>query len=213
VTLAQQPTTVKPLGVRGAGQAGCVAAPQTIINAILDALASLGIDHIDMPATPSARSARSPARGRSNLLGPVAVGVGDYLHQVTVGVVEIDAATTVEMIDLAGLGAPRIGVIPDALSADAGERRVELGVADKEGVMPRPELFARIEITSESLRQVEAIGSTRPKADPQNCYGRARPLGRSARCRTARTACGSQLVSLAANRRPDRKSSRSSGFR
>jgi aerobic carbon-monoxide dehydrogenase large subunit len=40
------------LGVKGAGQAGCIAAPQTIINAILDALAPLGIEHIDMPATP-----------------------------------------------------------------------------------------------------------------------------------------------------------------
>jgi hypothetical protein len=44
VTLAQEPTTVKPLGVKAARQAGCIAAPQTIINAILDALASLGID-------------------------------------------------------------------------------------------------------------------------------------------------------------------------
>ena len=67
-----------------------------------------------------------------NLLGRVAVGVGNYLHQVTVGVIEIDAAATVQTIDLAGLGAPRIGVIPDVLSADAGQRRVELGVADKD---------------------------------------------------------------------------------
>ncbi len=52
VTLTEQPTKVNPLGVKGAGQAGCIAAPQTIINAILDALAPLGIDHIDMPATP-----------------------------------------------------------------------------------------------------------------------------------------------------------------
>ena len=52
MTLAQQPTTVKPLGGKGAGQAGCIAAPQTIVNAILDALAPLGIEHIDMPATP-----------------------------------------------------------------------------------------------------------------------------------------------------------------
>jgi carbon-monoxide dehydrogenase large subunit len=43
---------VNPLGVKGAGQAGCIAAPQTIINAILDALSPLGIEHIDMPATP-----------------------------------------------------------------------------------------------------------------------------------------------------------------
>ncbi|MBV9150479.1 MAG: xanthine dehydrogenase family protein molybdopterin-binding subunit [Alphaproteobacteria bacterium] len=52
VTLAELPTAVNPLGVKGAGQAGCIAAPQTIVNAILDALAPLGIDHIDMPATP-----------------------------------------------------------------------------------------------------------------------------------------------------------------
>jgi hypothetical protein len=57
-----------------------------------------------------------------------------------------------QMIDLAGLGAPRIGVIPDTLSADAGERRVKFGVADKEGVMPRPELFARIEIQGHAVR-------------------------------------------------------------
>ena len=52
MTLAQEPTTVKPLGVKAARQAGCIAAPQTIINAVVDALSPLGIDHIDMPATP-----------------------------------------------------------------------------------------------------------------------------------------------------------------
>jgi hypothetical protein len=99
---ARRPTgDGQPLGVKGAGQAGCIAAPSTIIKAILDALASLDIDHIDMPATPSGvrrpRSAPSPARGRSDLLGSVAVGVGDYFHHVTVGVVEIDAATAVQI--------------------------------------------------------------------------------------------------------------------
>jgi aerobic carbon-monoxide dehydrogenase large subunit len=52
ITLAELPTAVNPLGVKGAGQAGCIAAPQTIVNAILDALSPLGIQHIDMPATP-----------------------------------------------------------------------------------------------------------------------------------------------------------------
>jgi hypothetical protein len=42
--------------------------------------------------------------------------------------------------------------MPDALSADAGQRRVELGVADKEGVMPRPKLFARVEIEDHTVR-------------------------------------------------------------
>jgi carbon-monoxide dehydrogenase large subunit len=52
ITLAELPTAANPLGVKGSGQAGCIAAPQTIINAVADALAPLGIDHIDMPATP-----------------------------------------------------------------------------------------------------------------------------------------------------------------
>jgi hypothetical protein len=35
ITLAELPTAVNQLSVKGAGQAGCMAAPQTIINAIL----------------------------------------------------------------------------------------------------------------------------------------------------------------------------------
>ena len=52
ITLAEMPTAVNQLGVKGAGQAGCMAAPQTVINAIRDAVAPLGVAHIDMPATP-----------------------------------------------------------------------------------------------------------------------------------------------------------------
>jgi carbon-monoxide dehydrogenase large subunit len=52
ITLTGTPTNANPLGVKGAGQAGAMAAPQTIICAILDALAPLGVTHIDMPATP-----------------------------------------------------------------------------------------------------------------------------------------------------------------
>ena len=46
------PSAANPLGVKGSGQAGCIAAPQTIIHAVLDALAPLGIETFDMPATP-----------------------------------------------------------------------------------------------------------------------------------------------------------------
>jgi carbon-monoxide dehydrogenase large subunit len=52
ITLTGVPTNANPLGVKGAGQAGAIAAPQTIISAVLDALAPLGVTHIDMPATP-----------------------------------------------------------------------------------------------------------------------------------------------------------------
>jgi carbon-monoxide dehydrogenase large subunit len=52
ITLTGVPTKANPLGVKGSGQAGAIAAPQTIISAILNALAPLGVTHIDMPATP-----------------------------------------------------------------------------------------------------------------------------------------------------------------
>ena len=52
ITLTGIPTKANPLGVKGSGQAGAIAAPQTVINAVLDALAPLGVAHIDMPATP-----------------------------------------------------------------------------------------------------------------------------------------------------------------
>src|SRR6516162_10527795 len=127
-----------------------------------------------MPATPEwvwrLCGAPSPARGQSDLLGPVAVGVGDYLHHGTVRVVEIDAATAVQMIDLAGLGAPRIGVITDAPSANAGERRVELGVADKERVMSRTKLFTRIEIECHAVRCLDRdeMAPFRPRLEIEN---------------------------------------------
>ena len=46
------PCVTNPLGIKGAGEAGAVAAPPTVINAILDALSPLDVTHIDMPATP-----------------------------------------------------------------------------------------------------------------------------------------------------------------
>ncbi|MBS0221799.1 MAG: xanthine dehydrogenase family protein molybdopterin-binding subunit [Proteobacteria bacterium] len=52
VAFAGVPTTANPLGVKGVGQAGCIAAPQTVMNAVLDALRPLGVRNLDMPATP-----------------------------------------------------------------------------------------------------------------------------------------------------------------
>jgi carbon-monoxide dehydrogenase large subunit len=46
------PTPVNPLGVKGAGETGTIAATPAVVNAVVDALAPLGIDHIDtMPLT------------------------------------------------------------------------------------------------------------------------------------------------------------------
>jgi carbon-monoxide dehydrogenase large subunit len=45
------PTKTNLLGVKGVGEAGTVGALPAVINAVVDALAPLGIRHVDMPAT------------------------------------------------------------------------------------------------------------------------------------------------------------------
>ena len=46
------PSTTNPLGAKGVGEGGTVASTPTVMNAILDALAPLGIPDVPMPATP-----------------------------------------------------------------------------------------------------------------------------------------------------------------
>jgi aerobic carbon-monoxide dehydrogenase large subunit len=50
------PSPANPLGAKGVGESGCVSAPPAVVNAVLDALAPLGLDPLetplDMPLTP-----------------------------------------------------------------------------------------------------------------------------------------------------------------
>jgi len=46
------PSTTNPLGIKGAGEAGTVGALPAIMSAVLDALAPVGVTHIEMPVTP-----------------------------------------------------------------------------------------------------------------------------------------------------------------
>jgi len=45
------PSPTNDLGVKGIGEAGTIAAPPAVVNAVCDALEPLGIDHVDMPLT------------------------------------------------------------------------------------------------------------------------------------------------------------------
>ncbi|MEM6546537.1 MAG: xanthine dehydrogenase family protein molybdopterin-binding subunit [Pseudomonadota bacterium] len=47
------PCTHNPLGVKGCGEAGAIGSPPALVNAVIDALAPIGVTHIDMPLTPS----------------------------------------------------------------------------------------------------------------------------------------------------------------
>ena len=46
------PCTHNPLGAKGVGESGTIGAPAAVIGAVLDALAPMGVDDIEMPATP-----------------------------------------------------------------------------------------------------------------------------------------------------------------
>src|SRR6202011_6294517 len=66
VSFQVTPAPDNPLGVKGIGEAGCVAAPPVIVSAVCDALSSFGITHIDMPLTPPKvwRAIRDAQRAR-----------------------------------------------------------------------------------------------------------------------------------------------------
>ena len=50
--ISEVPSTSNPLGLRGGGEGGTTPALGAVVNAMVDALAELGVEHIEMPATP-----------------------------------------------------------------------------------------------------------------------------------------------------------------
>ena len=66
VELTEDPTKGNALRVKGGGEAGITPSSAVLINAVLDALSEIGIEHIDMPATPQRLwAAIRAARGRA----------------------------------------------------------------------------------------------------------------------------------------------------
>ena len=59
------PSTTNPLGIKGVGEGGTIAATPAVMNAILDALGPLGVTDVPMPATPERvwRAIREHQRG------------------------------------------------------------------------------------------------------------------------------------------------------
>ena len=54
ITLGESvtPSPTNPLGVKGVGEAGTIGAAPCIMNAVVDALSGLGVQDIQMPASP-----------------------------------------------------------------------------------------------------------------------------------------------------------------
>jgi len=78
--ISEVPSTTHPLGLRPAGEGGTTPALGVVVNAIVDAVAELGVDHIEMPVTPERiwrairgkpqRSRRSPTEVEHERFGP-----------------------------------------------------------------------------------------------------------------------------------------------
>jgi carbon-monoxide dehydrogenase large subunit len=65
----ETPTTYNPLGAKGLGEAGTIGSTPAVQNAVIDAVAHLGVRHIDMPTTPrriweAIQTATTNAEGR-----------------------------------------------------------------------------------------------------------------------------------------------------
>jgi aerobic carbon-monoxide dehydrogenase large subunit len=59
------PSTTNPLGVKGIGEAGTIAAPPAVVNSVLDALTPLGVESLEMPVDPeTVWQAIQEAKGR-----------------------------------------------------------------------------------------------------------------------------------------------------
>jgi carbon-monoxide dehydrogenase large subunit len=68
VALTEDATHGNPLRIKGGGEAGVTPALAVVMNAVVDALSAHGIEHLDMPATPSRvwealRNARGTPKG------------------------------------------------------------------------------------------------------------------------------------------------------
>src|SRR5580704_8264064 len=64
--ISEVPSTSNPLGLRGGGEGGTTPALGAVVNAVVDALAELGVEHLEMPVTPErVWSAIQRARSRS----------------------------------------------------------------------------------------------------------------------------------------------------
>jgi len=64
--ISEVPSPTNPLGLRGGGEGGTTPALGAVVNAIVDALAELGVEHVEMPATPERvwRAIRAAQPGR-----------------------------------------------------------------------------------------------------------------------------------------------------
>ena len=127
------PTKTNPLGVKGAGEAGCVGAMPAVANAVVDALAEFGVRHIEMPATPE-RVWRAIGERQGRVSSPL-LRHRHQLQHVAVRVLEVEAAAAAPVVELAVVEAPGRAAVAEPGLFHAVKDRVELALADVERIV------------------------------------------------------------------------------
>ena len=72
VLSTETPTPLNPLGAKGIGEAATIGSTPAVQNAVVDALAHLGVRHVDLPCTPAAGVGDGPRRRGGRTARPVA---------------------------------------------------------------------------------------------------------------------------------------------
>lgn len=69
--ISEVPSTTHPMGMRGGGEGGTTPALASVVNAVCDALAEFGVEHMELPATPEKiwRAINPRASSRSRAIG------------------------------------------------------------------------------------------------------------------------------------------------
>ena len=76
----ETPTPLNPLGAKGIGEAATIGSTPAVQNAVIDAVAHLGVRHLDMPCTSERVWRADPRRRGRHAARPVARAAGDLRH-------------------------------------------------------------------------------------------------------------------------------------
>ena len=150
------PCRTNPLGVKGAGEAGAIGAPPALVNAVVDALAELGIEHLDMPLTPervwaAIRTASRQESGMStdrremlDIVCRTAVAAGEAILKVYAEEFDVRHKTDKTPVTEADLAAERI-IVDRLMSAFPDIPCVAEELCESEGMPPCCDRFWAID--------------------------------------------------------------------
>src|SRR5712691_9249573 len=155
----ETPTSYNPLGAKGIGEAGTIGSTPAVQNAIVDAVAPLGVRHIDMPASPQRvwQALREAAAPRLQVIG--------VLAEFPVGDVPLEALDLVALV-----GQERGDEVPaeDVGQLAVGLQRIQgIGQPDRQDLGP----FGVISVPLEFVRRLDLVRDAEGDGGPDGRHG------------------------------------------